>query len=168
MAGALQETCFNWLVGLSLAHQSVYLGNEGKKGVLILQHSPFLKEQREGISSVAQSSLPWWRQCIPARFTNSSSLPWFSPELKPHPWLLLFWCAFPPASPAACLWPQQGTNSMLASNLISHAVYYLLFCSICHLLATRLPRDMSGGCMIHSITQSKIFSISLMAFCFSF
>lgn len=101
-------------------------------------------------------------------FTNSSSLPWFSPELKPHPWLLLFWCAFPPASPAACLWPQQGTNSMLASNLISHAVYYLLFCSICHLLATRLPRDMSGGCMIHSITQSKIFSISLMAFCFSF
>lgn len=101
-------------------------------------------------------------------FTNSSSLLWFSPELKPHPWLLLFWCAFPPASPAACLWPQQGTNSMLASNLISHAVYYLLFCSICHLLATRLPRDMSRGCMIHSITQSKIFSISLMAFCFSF
>lgn len=101
-------------------------------------------------------------------FTNSSSLPWFSPELKPHPWLLLFWCAFPPASPAACLWPQQGTNSMLASNLISHAVYYLLFCSICHLLATRLPRDMSRGCMIHSITQSKIFSISLMALCFSF
>lgn len=117
--------------GLSGPSVSAF-GIGGKKWVLILQHSPFPKEQRGSVTSVAQSSLPWWRQCIPAHFTNSSSLPWFSLGLKPCPWLLLFWCAFPPASPAACLWPRQGTNSMLASKMTSHAAYDLLFCSMCH------------------------------------
>lgn len=169
MAGTLWERCFLWLVGLSLAHQSVHLGNEGKKWV-ILQHSPFPKEQRESSSSVAQSSSPWWRQRIPAHFTNSSSCPWFSLELKPCPWLLLFWCAFSPATLAGCLWPQQGTNSILASKMISHAAYHQ-FCSVpC---ATCWKPSCPGVCLEHGfftgVTQSKmIFSISLVSFCFSF
>lgn len=169
MAGTLWERCFLWLVGLSLAHQSVHLGNEGKKWV-ILQHSPFPKEQRESSSSVAQWSLPWWRQRIPAHFTNSSSRPWFFLELKPCPWLLLFWCAFSPATLPAYLWPQQGTNSILASKMISHAAYHQ-FCSVpC---ATCWKPCCPGVCLEHGfftgVTQSKmIFSISLVSFCFSF
>lgn len=47
------------------------------------------------------------------------------------------------------LWPQQGPNSILTSKMTNHAVYDLLCWSMCHLLAARLPRHVSGGWMIH-------------------
>lgn len=154
--------CFYWLVGQRLALEPVHLGNRGKKWV---SGFALYKEQRAWISSTAQSLGCSSVGSTSYRIYHRSLCSQFPLEQGLCCWLLLPWHALPPASPAAQLWPQQGTSPGVAPEQLINS------CSVSCAIAWQ------PGCLethledvwFTGIGQSvKLISIPVILLCLSF